>query len=94
MRLEWSRDALDDLERFADFLHARDPALAKSIACSIIEKTTVLQDHPRLGRPIEGRDEYRQLVLSVRNARYVFQYFFDGQRLIMLRVFHGRELRD
>jgi hypothetical protein len=30
----------------------------------------------------------------VLNASYVFQYRFDGERLVMLRIFHGREQRD
>jgi hypothetical protein len=47
-----------------------------------------------LGRPIKGREEYRQIVLQVLNSAYVFQYRYDGHRLVMLRVFHGRESRD
>jgi hypothetical protein len=34
------------------------------------------------------------LILEVLNARYVFHYATDGQRLVMLRVFHSRELRE
>jgi plasmid stabilization system protein ParE len=30
----------------------------------------------------------------VLNAAYVFRYRYDGERLVMLRVFHGREKRD
>ena len=33
-------------------------------------------------------------MLQVLNAPYVFQYRFDGERVVMLRVFHGREKRD
>jgi hypothetical protein len=33
-------------------------------------------------------------VLQVLNAAYVFQYRYDGRRLVMLRVFHGREQRE
>ena len=47
-----------------------------------------------MGRPIQGRSEYRQLVLEVLNARYVFHYAFDGKHLVMLRVFHSREVRE
>ena len=47
-----------------------------------------------MGRPIQGRSEYRQLVLEVLNARYVFHYAFDGKRPVMLRVFHSREVRE
>jgi len=47
-----------------------------------------------VGRPIAGRAEFRELVLEVLNARYVFRYATDGTRLVVLRVFHSREIRD
>ena len=94
MKLEWSVAALADLNRFAAFLHDRHPRLAKIIAAEIKLKASLLSEHPLIGRAIEGRPEYRELVLEVLNARYVFQYGFDGERLVMLRVFHSREARE
>jgi plasmid stabilization system protein ParE len=93
MKLEWSDEALADLDRFATFLQQHQPFLAKIVAEEIIDKAQILSEHPRLGRAIEGRDEYRQIILQVLNAAYVFQYRLDGERLVMLRVFHGREER-
>lgn len=93
MTLEWSADALADLDHFAEFLQSQHPLLAAMIADAIIERTRVLEQHPELGRPIEGNAHYRQVVLQVMNAAYVFQYRHDGMRLVMLRVFHGREAR-
>jgi toxin ParE1/3/4 len=94
MKLEWSDEALADLDRFAEFLQQRQPSLAKIVAEEIIEKAQILSEDPLLGRAIEGREEYRQIILQIINAAYVFQYRVDGQRLVMLRVFHGREARD
>ena len=94
MILEWSEDALADLDRFAAFLQQHHPSLAKIVAEEIIDRAQLLSEHPLLGRPIEGREEYRQIILQVLNAAYVFQYRYDGKRLVMLRVFHGREARD
>ena len=94
MKLEWSDAALADLDRFVEFLNRDHPSLAMIVASEIIEKTGMLSEHPRLGRPIAGRPEYRQIVLQVLGAAYVFQYRFDGRRLVMLRVFHGREARE
>jgi plasmid stabilization system protein ParE len=91
--LEWSAAALADLDRFAAFLHERHPDLAKIVAVEIRDRARVLAEHPLIGRPIEGRPEFRELVLDVLNARYVFRYATDGVRLVMLRVFHSRELR-
>ena len=93
MRLEWSAAALADLDRFAAFLHERHPQLAKIVAAEIRDRARVLAEHPLIGRPIEGRPEFRELVLDVLNARYVFRYATNGPRLVMLRVFHSRELR-
>jgi plasmid stabilization system protein ParE len=94
MKLEWSDEALADLDRFAEFLHREHPSLATKIAAEIIRKTQMLSEHPQLGRPLAGHPEYRQIVLAVLGTAYVFQYRFDGSRLVMLRIFHTRELRN
>jgi plasmid stabilization system protein ParE len=85
MKLEWSADALADLDRFAVFLQDKYPALAPRVAQEILAKAQLLAEHPLLGRPLAGRQGYRQIVLQVLNARYVFQYRCDGERLVMLR---------
>jgi plasmid stabilization system protein ParE len=94
MKLEWSDAALADLNRFVEFLNREHPSLAGVVANEIIAKAAILSEHPRLGRPIAGREEYRQVVLQVLGAAYVFQYRFDDKRLVMLRVFHARETRE
>ncbi|MEJ2624481.1 MAG: type II toxin-antitoxin system RelE/ParE family toxin [Pseudolabrys sp.] len=91
--MEWSADALADLDRFAAFLHGHYPALARVVAREISEKADILADRPLLGRLIAGHERYRQLVTQVLNAAYVIQYRVDGERLVILRVFHGRESR-
>jgi plasmid stabilization system protein ParE len=80
--------------RSARRLNQEHPALAERVASEIISKVQVLVEHPRLGRPISGREEYRQIILQVLRATYVFQYRFGGTRLVMLRVYHAREARE
>jgi plasmid stabilization system protein ParE len=94
MKLEWSPAALADLDRFAEFLHDRHPHLARIIASEILNRAHIISEYPQLGRLIDGRNDYRELTLPVRNASYVFRYAYDGERLVMLRVFHGREDRQ
>jgi plasmid stabilization system protein ParE len=94
VKLEWSAAALADLDRFAAFLHEHHPQLAAIVATEICAKAEILSEHPLLGRPLAGRPEFRELVLDVLIALYVFRYATDGNRLVMLRVFHGRERRE
>ena len=65
MKLEWSDAALADLDRFVEFLNREHPSLAGRVAGEIVGKVQVLSEHPMLGRPIAGREEYRQIVLQV-----------------------------
>jgi plasmid stabilization system protein ParE len=92
--LDWSDDALADLDRFAAFLHDHAPELAAIVAEEIIARAQVLSRHPKLGRPLATREEYRQIVMQVLGGAYVFQYRYDGNRIVILRVFHGREARS
>jgi plasmid stabilization system protein ParE len=93
INLDWSADALADLDRFAAFLQDQSPELAAVVADEIIARAELLSRHPKLGRPISTREEYRQIVMQVLGGTYVFQYRYDGGRVVMLRVFHGREAR-
>ena len=71
MRVEWSSDALDDLDRFARFLNEHQPSLAKNVAREIIAKVQILTDHPLLGRLVGGHVEFREMVMQVANASVV-----------------------
>jgi len=94
VKLEWSARALADLDRFTMFLQERHPHLAGIVGSEILAKAEILSLHPRLGRLIQDRREQYEIVLQVLNATYVLRYGYDGERLVVLRVFHGRELRE
>jgi plasmid stabilization system protein ParE len=94
MRLEWSAVALADLNRFAAFLQERHPRLASVVAAEILAKARVLEAIPELGYAIGRSGTYRQVVLEVLRAKYVFRNRIEEDRIVMMRVFHGREKRE
>lgn len=93
VEVEWSAAALADLNRFATFLHDRYPDVAARVAHELAARTHVLRRHPQLGRPIGQHRVYREIVLKVLGATYALQYRYDSNTVLILRVFHGRELR-
>lgn len=84
-------EALDDLERLADFLRAASPQHARRIMGEVLDGFSVLSTHPRVGRP--AAHGLRELVLSVGKAGYVALYRFKeaSDSVLVLRVRHQRE---
>ena len=80
--IEWSLDALADLDRFATVLHDHFPELAVRVAEELIVRADVLSRHPKLGRPLGNRQEYRELVLQVLGGTYALQYHYDAAAIV------------
>jgi plasmid stabilization system protein ParE len=87
----YSRRAIDDLERLAEFLLEAAPESASSALEAIIEAFGILEHHPLIGRRVQG--ERRELVISRGSAGYVALYRFDpaGETVRILRIRHQRE---
>lgn len=92
--LIWEPGALDDLIRLREFIEIHNPSAAAKAARSIIDAANSLLANPLIGRPIETLPEFRQLVIPFGKRGYVMNYRTDGQRIVILRVWHGLEDRD
>jgi len=60
VRVEWSADALADLDRFGTVLRENHPALSTVVAREIVAKTKILSEHlchrpPARSALFEGR---------------------------------------
>ena len=90
-RVVLTERALRDLERLFEYLAERDPARAAARLASVRAAFTVLQDHPRLGRPAE--DGRRELVLARGRDACVAKYRWrpDDDVVLVLAVRHARE---
>jgi toxin ParE1/3/4 len=51
MRVRWTTDAADDLERICDYIAQSRPESARRIAQSIVERIGTLETFSHLGRP-------------------------------------------
>ena len=59
MRVRWTTDAADDLERICDYITESRPESARRVARSVVERIGTLETFPHLGRPgrVEGTRE-------------------------------------
>lgn len=91
-RLIYSRTALHDLEKLADFLVETDPLAAAETVELIEEAVAVLKRHPLIGRPVET--DLRELVISRGKTGYVALYSFEVEQdtVLILAIRHQREV--
>lgn len=89
--VRFSGRALDDLERIFDFLAEHDPAMASQAGDAIVDATSVLRQHPMIGRAVQG--SLRELVISQGTTGYVALYRFvqPANRVDVLAIRHQRE---
>ena len=90
----WTSVARFDLRRLRTWTERYSPAKAASQSRRIRIAIEALIDNPRLGHPLplpdEGDEELRELIL----APYVIRYTVAADRVVIIRLWRGREDRD
>lgn len=89
--LIWTPGALDDLSRLRAFIEPHNPQAAAKAATAIITGANRLLDNPSLGHTHEGLPEFRKLSIPFGRRGYVLKYWIDGQKIVVLRIWHTRE---
>jgi toxin ParE1/3/4 len=93
--IQFSPDALLDIERVREFLEGKNPDAAKRAMQAILAALEQVQNFPDIGHKTEDA-EIRQLVIRFGRAGYIVRYsLLSGEGdLLVLRVWHGREARE
>lgn len=88
MRLFWTPEAADDLEKISDFLYERSPTAAVDVVRRIYSTPIILKRFPNLGRP--GRKSgTRELVVT--SLPYIIIYEVARNAVRILRILHGAQ---
>jgi plasmid stabilization system protein ParE len=91
--LIWELGALNDLIRLREFIAPHHPKAAKNAARCIIQAANRLLDSPHLGHPMDKIPEFNELTIPFGRNGYILRYRIDGKKIVILRVWHGREDR-
>ena len=85
MRVRWTTDAADDLERICDYIAEGRPESARRVAQAIVQGIAALETFPNRGRPgrVEGT---RELVFASLPFVAVYEVHDEVQ---VLRILHG-----
>jgi plasmid stabilization system protein ParE len=89
------RRARADLVRLRRFLQPHGEALSQRAVDALFGAAHSLRDFPERGRPA-AKPGYRELIVPFGRRPYVIRYRVDHDRntVVIVRIWHGRELRD
>ena len=93
MKLVWAKEASEDLGRLFDFLLAKSPTAAANAAQGILEKVDLLLEFPELGPRMDDDSGRREFIVPFGAGAHVLRYFVVGDHLVVVRIWHSRELR-
>lgn len=92
-KVVWRERALGDIDRLYDFLFEKHEETAAKAARVILKGSSLLEESPRLGRPMADGTQRRELFIPFGSGFYVLRYFLVSDTVVIVRVWHGREDR-
>lgn len=83
-RVEWTDQAIDEIDLIVSYIELFDPAAAARVGARLFELGDSLADFPRRGRPVS--DDVREMTTV---PPYILRYETDGDVVLILSVRHG-----
>jgi plasmid stabilization system protein ParE len=95
VKLIVSRAAAADLKRLRAFLADRNPVAAERAIATLTRAIQSLDAFPERGRP-SGTRGVRELIVAFGRRGYISRYAYLAQtdEVVILRIWHEREVRD
>jgi addiction module RelE/StbE family toxin len=89
-QINWTSQALQDLELIADFIGRDTSSFAQIIVDRVFESVERLEDFPRSGRivPEINQENIREIIWG----SYRIVYLLRQEEVFILTVFHGSRL--
>ena len=88
MRVRWTTDAADDLERICDYIAESRPESARTVAKTIVDGVGILELFPNRGRVGRVADT-REFVFA--SLPFAAIYELHGDSVQVLRILHGAQ---
>lgn len=91
-QVEWSHEALEDLELIAEYIERDSPFYASAVVSKLVDTARGLPELPEMGRVVP------ELGVDFLRERFVYSYRLiyrvDPERILVLAVIHGKRLLE
>jgi len=90
MKVKYSPESIEDLERVVEFVEHKNPYAARKIAIDLQEGVDRLKQFPQIGLPVlRATDPEKVRDLYVGN--YTARYLIATEIIYILRIWHSKE---
>ena len=91
-KLEWSQEAIEDIESIANYIEKDSIFYAKSVVSKIFEKAEVLIDFPHLGRKVPEFNDISIREIFIYSYRLIYKV--ESNKILFVAVIHGKRLLE
>jgi toxin ParE1/3/4 len=91
-RIDWSPEAVEDVEAIAEYIARDSEMYAKSLVSTILDSVKHLSSFPRIGRRVPEIADESIRELFVYNYRLIYRILDD--RILIVAVIHGKRLLE
>jgi len=91
-KLEWSEEALEDIESIATYIEKDSPIYAKSVISKIFEKAEILQEFSELGRIVPETNDETIREIFIYSYRLIYK--IKDNTILFVAVVHGKRLLE
>ena len=90
MKVRYSPESVDDLQRVVEFVEAKNPFAARRIAIDLQEGVAKLKQFPKIGLPVLKASDPEQ-IRDLYTGGYTVRYLIAGEIIYILRIWHNKE---
>lgn len=90
MKIKYSIDAIEDLQRVVEFVETKNPFAARRIAIDLQEGVAKLKQFPKIGLPVLKAPD-PELIRDLYITNYTVRYLITDDMIYILRVWHNKE---
>ena len=91
MKISYTPEAIDDLERLRKFIESKNPFAARRVSSELLDGIGNLRHFPKMGLPVvraPDPDTIRDLFIG----QYTVRYLLGEDHLVILRIWHRKEV--
>lgn len=92
LKLEWSDEALEDIESIATYIEKDSTVYAKSVVSKFFEKAEIIKEFTELGRKVPELDDVNIREIFVYSYRLIYK--INSDTVLFVAVVHGKRLLE